>query len=114
MSLTATPFDRRLKRIVRRHSRLNVGAVHKIDSTGLIVAHPRIYNPRFPLKGLVLLVMAGFAFKGYLHADLSASVYDARVAQLSSGTAVEQAGAWVMQSDPATLFISDVLKKLGV
>lgn len=114
MSLTATPFDRRLKKIVRRHRRLNVGAVHKVDSTGLIVARPRIYNPRFPLKGLLLLIIAGFAFKGFLHANLSAGVYDARVAELSSGTAVEKAGAWVMQSDPATLIISDVWKKLGV
>lgn len=114
MSLSATPFDRRLKKIVRRHRRLNAGAVHRIDSTGLISARPRIYNPRFPLRGLLLLVVAGFAFKGFLHANLSASVYDARVAELSAGSTVEKAGAWVMQSDPATLIISGFWKKLGV
>ncbi len=114
MSLTTMPFDRRLKRIVRQHRRMANGAVHSVNSSGLIVARPRLYNPRFPLKGLLLLVVAGFAFKGYLHATLGGGVYDARVAELSAGSSVEKAGAWVMQPDPATMVISGVWKKLGV
>ena len=113
MSLASTPFDRRLKRIVRRHYRMSFGVVHKMDSRGLIQARPRIYNPKFPLRGLLLMIAAGFAFKGFLHANLSASVYDARVAELSAGSSVEKAGAWIMQSDPATLVVSGVWKKLG-
>ena len=93
---------------------MSYGVVHKVDSRGLIVARPRIYNPKFPLRGLLLLVVIGFAFKGLLHADLSARVYDARVAELSTGSTVEKAGAWVMQSDPATMFVSDIWKRLGV
>lgn len=114
MSLATVPFDRRLKQIVRRHKRMSNGIVRKVDSRGLIVARPRIYNPKFPLKGLLLLVVAGFAFKGLVHANLGASAYNNHVTELSAGTTVEKAGAWVMQSDPATVMISRGFKMLGV
>lgn len=113
MSLATMPFERRLKRIVRNHRRLNAGAVHKVDSRGLIVARPRLYNPKFPLKGLLLLVVAGFAFKGFLFASLGAGVYDSRLAELRAGSMVERGGAWAMQADPATLAIASVWKALG-
>lgn len=114
MSLASMPFDRRLKRIVRNHQRMSHGVTHKVSSNGLIVARPRIYNPKFPLKGLVLAVVAMFAFKGFLYANLGAETYDLRVSELASGTAVEKAGAWVMQADPATSMIAIGFKAVGV
>ena len=99
MSLTSMPFDRRLKRIVRNHQRMSHGVVHSVNSNGLIVARPRIYNPKFPLKGLLLLVIAGFLFKGLVFANLGAGQYDAHVTELQAGTIVEKAGAWIMQVD---------------
>jgi len=115
MSLTATPFDTRLKKIVRRHRRMTVaGVVHKVDSRGLIVARPRIYNPKFPLRGILFLVAAGFLFKGLVYANLGAGTYGSHVTDLSGGTAVEQVGAWVMQADPATVMIGRGLEKLGL
>lgn len=110
MAQAHVPFDKRLKRIVRRHDRMANGVVHSVNADGLIVARPRIYKPRFPLKGILLLVAAGFLFKGILFSYLGAEAYADRVALLQSGTVMEQAGAWIMQPDPATLMISDQLK----
>ena len=114
MSLTATPFDNRLKKIVRQRRRLDAaGVVHKVDSRGLIVARPRIYNPKFPLKGLLLVVIAGFLFKGLVFVNLGAGQYNAHVTELQASTIVEKAGAWIMQADPATLMIGKGFNQLG-
>lgn len=114
MSLTSMPFDRRLKRIVRKHKRMENGVTHSVSKTGLIVARPRIYNPKFPMKGLILAVLAMFAFKGYLYASLGEQTYSSRVAELASGSTVEKAGAWVMQADPATSMIATGWNAMGV
>jgi len=114
MSLTSMPFDRRLKRIVRNHQRMSHGVVHSVNSNGLIVARPRIYNPKFPIKGLLLTVAAMFVFKGFLFASLGAETFNARLAELAAGSTVDKAGAWVMQADTATVAIAGVWQKIGV
>lgn len=107
------PFDKRLKRIVRRHDRMANGVVRTVGPDGLIVARPRIYHPRFPLKGILALVGAGFLFKGLLFFYLGSDDYTARLAVLQQGTVMEQAGAWVMQPDPATTFIAGQITLLA-
>ena len=114
MSHTSIPFDRRLKRIVRKHKRMSRGVVRKVDKNGLIVARPRIYNPKFPLKGILLAVIAMFVFKGFLYASLGAETYDLRLSELLAGSTVEKAGAWLMQVDPATSMIAQGWDALGV
>ncbi len=110
MAITANvPFQKRLRRIVRRHNRMAHGVTHKLTRDGLIVATPRIYNPRFPLKGLLMLVAVAFLFKGYIYAHLGAQAYTDRVAGLSEGAPLEQAGAWMMAADPATVFVGEFL-----
>ncbi len=106
------PFDKRLKRIVRRHDKMANGVVKTVNSDGLIVARPRMYKPRFPLKGLIVVLFLGFLFKGFLLAYLGDAAYTDRVAALQGGTVMEQAGAWIMQSDPATVFIADGLRTI--
>lgn len=106
MTQAHVPFDKRLKRIVRRHEKMANGVVKTINSDGLIVARPRMYKPRFPLKGLVVLLALGFLFKGFLLGYLGQAGYAERVALLQQGTLMEQAGAWVMQPDPATALIA--------
>lgn len=113
MAQANVPFDKRLKRIVRQHEKMNAaGVVRAVNSDGLIVARPRMYRPRFPLKGLAVVLCLGFLFKGFLFAYLGPDGYAARVAELQTGTALEQAGAWVMQSDPATVFVAEGLKTI--
>ncbi len=101
------PFDKRLKRIVRRHEKMANGVVRSVNSDGLIIAKPRLYRPRFPLKGLLAVLFLGFIFKGFLFAYLGEAEYVERVAALQSGTVLEQAGAWVMQPDPVTLLAAN-------
>ncbi len=102
MAQAHVPFDKRLKRIVRRHDKMSNGVVRTVNSDGLIVARPRLYRPRFPLKGLLIVLAIGFLLKGFLFAYLGEAAYADRVAGLQAGSTIEQAGAWVMQSDPVT------------
>lgn len=105
-------FDKRLKRIVRKHNKMRHGVAAVMTRDGLIVARPRRRAPRFPLQGLVLLLAAGFFFKGLMLFSLGGTDYDTRVASLSSGTAVEQAGAWVLSPDPITVWVAHTLNWL--
>ena len=104
------PFDKRLKEINRRHEKMANGVVRRVNADGLIVARPRAYRPRFPLKGLAVVLAIGFLFKGFLFAYLGEEGYGERLAKLQSGASMEQAGAWVMQPDPATKAIAGLLQ----
>jgi len=101
-------FDKRLRRINKRHRKLPRGYIPVVNENGLIVARPTVRRSgsRFPWKGVALTLIALFAFKGFLYAQLGAITYDERVAKLASGTAIEQAGAWGMQADPVTLWVA--------
>jgi hypothetical protein len=114
MATVQVPFHDRLRKIVRNHQLMANGVTHRVTKDGLIVARPRLYKPKFPLRGLVLLVVSAFLFKGYILATLGAVDYDTRVASLSDGTVIEQAGAWVMQSDRLTIAVADVMRGFGL
>lgn len=107
------PFDKRLKRINRRHDRMAKGAVRVVQPDGLIVTRPRMYRPRFPLKSIVALLLMGFLFKGFMLANLGADAYDARLANLAQGTMMERAGAWAMQLDPVTVAIAGQISRIA-
>lgn len=112
MAAAELQFDKRLKRILRRHSKMRHGVAHVMTRDGLIVARPRRRAPRFPLQGLLMLIGAAFLFKGLMYFNLGGVNYATRVATLEGGTAVEAAGAWVLQADPATLWVADMLNIL--
>lgn len=108
-----TEFEKRLRKVVKRHNRLATsGVVHKMLPDGLVVARPRIYNPSFPWKGLVLLIAAVMVFKGYAHFNLGAQEFTARTEALLQGSLFEQAGGVAMYADPVTLAISNVFSTL--
>ena len=104
-----TEFDKRLRRIERRNRRLSRGAVPYVDRNGLVSYRPRRAGLRVPLRGLLLVALGFFAFKGLVLAHLGPDLYAERVAALAEGTVVEQAGAWAMQSDPASEWIAGKL-----
>jgi hypothetical protein len=106
MAEANVPFDKRLKRIVRRHDKMSNGVVRSVNSDGLIVTRPRLYKPQFPLKGLLFVLTLGFLLKGFLFAYLGEAAYAERVAGLQAGSTLEQMGAWVMQSDPVTAVVA--------
>lgn len=105
-------FGSRLKRIDRRHRKLSDGYVTSVNHDGLIIAVPRRRRMRVPFAGIALLAVGVIAVKGIVHAQLGPEVYEARIAALSQGGQVERAGAWVMQADPVTLWVSDQARLL--
>lgn len=111
MSQTAENFDRRLKRVNRRHSRMREnGVVARLGRDGLITAHPRRRLPSFPLRGFAILFLAALLYKGFLFAYLGPQTYEGRVGALAEGSVIEQAGAWLLQADPATQAIAGVIR----
>jgi len=110
MAYVNAPFEKRLRKIVRTNNRMaTAGVVHKMKADGLVVARPRLYAPRFPWRGLVLLIAVVFLFKGYVHYALGEADFNQRIAALSEGSAFEQVGGLAMGADPVTLAISGLL-----
>lgn len=105
-------FERRMRRIERRHSKLSRGYTTTVNSDGLVVAKPQRRTPRGTLRGVAMIVIIVMLFKGFLHAQLGPQAYDARLGALSRGSVVEQAGAFVMAADPLTLWISSKVVSL--
>jgi hypothetical protein len=96
-------FGKRLSLLDRKHQKLaENGYVRKLGKDGLITIHPRRRGPSFPLQGLLMVFLVAFVFKAFLFATIGEAEYVNRVALLQSGSIAEQAGAWIMQADPAT------------
>lgn len=105
-------FDRRMRRISRRHSKLSHGYVTTVNDDGMVVAKPKRKSRMGTLRSLALLFLVMVMFKGVLHARLGEADYQARIDSLAAGTTVEQAGAWVMFADPLTKYISGFASSL--
>ncbi|MEO1140448.1 MAG: hypothetical protein AAFW87_13440 [Pseudomonadota bacterium] len=110
MTNTFEGFDARLKKIDRNRTRLANGYSAKVTKDGLIVFRPKRRSSTFSVRGLVFLAVGFFVFKAMILAHLGNTVYDQRVIALQQGTAVELAGAYVMQKDPVTVFIAQKLR----
>lgn len=106
-------FDDRLNRVSRKHRSLTSGTVYRIGPDGLISAEPdRRVALRFPIRPLLLIAGVAFVFKVVLFIGLGEGTYMARLALLQEGRVVERAAAWVMQPDPATRALADLVKQL--
>ena len=99
-------FDRRMRRITRRHTQLSRGYVTSVNDDGLVVAKPKRKMRRGTLRGVAIVVLVLMAFKGFLHNQLGADAYMARVEALAAGSMFEQAGAVMMSADPITVWLS--------
>ncbi len=105
--MTQTTFDQRVSNIHKKHGALAGGATYRIGPDGLIVAVPhRRFVPRFPAKGLLLLIGGAFGFKAALLVASGEGTYNARLADLAQGRPVEQAMAWLMHPDLVTRTIA--------
>lgn len=105
-------FDARCKNLDRKKARMAAGYSAKVTNEGLIVFRPKRRGTGFSVRGFAMLVVGFFVFKAIILAHLGSTVYDQRVASLNEGTVIEQAGAFVMQSDPVTLEIATHLHPL--
>lgn len=99
-------FDRRMRRITRRHTQLSRGYVTSVNDDGLVVAKPRRRFSRGTLRGVAIVMVVLMLFKGFLFNELGAAAYQQRVETLSAGSVFEQAGAVLMSADPITVWLS--------
>ncbi len=94
-------FDKRLNRIGRKRARMVQGYSSQVSKDGLIVFRPNRRSSRgFPIRGLLILALGFFCFKGLLLAHLGEQIFSERVDILATGSMVEQADAFMMQADP--------------
>ncbi|MFD0860175.1 hypothetical protein [Roseovarius aquimarinus] len=105
-------FNARLKKLRKSHTRMARGYNATVGRDGLIVFRPRPRRRGLPLRGIALTIAAFFAFKVLVLLNLGEPSYQARAAELAAGTAVEQAGAWLMQIDPFTRLIAQQIAPL--
>ena len=107
-------YAKRVRKINKKHRKMGNGVVHSVNHDGLIIARPRRSGLRLPLGGMVLAILAFFAFKTFLLIYLGQATYNDRVNILQNGSFIEQAGAYVMSADTvtkslATYVTSDIL-----
>lgn len=105
-------FGQRVTRLNKKHEKLSRGYRATMRKDGLVVMKPQRVRSAVPAKVLLLCVLAFFGFKALLLFNLGESAYDGRVEALREGTEVEVAGAWIMQADPVTQFLSTQIAKL--
>ena len=110
MQVNQRQFEDRLKSLENKHRAMSRGYVTQMQSDGLIVARPKRKLMRLSGKTLIIFVLGFFLFKGFLLANLGAPTYGERLGYLQNGTAVERAGAVVMQADPVTRFVADKMQ----
>lgn len=103
-------FDERYRKVLDRHRELSRGYVTRLSTNGLISHHPiSHYRDAFPLKALLLPVALLFFLKACVVTILREDAFNAQVAALQDGNFVEQIGAVLMQMDPITWLIAQVL-----
>lgn len=108
MAAQTAQFDKRLREIDRRHRKLSKGRKMVVDKTGLVKEAPK-RQFTVSARGILIAMMAFFAFKGWLIHALGAADFTSRLDALAGGTTIEQLGAVVMRPDPAALWIAETL-----
>ncbi len=107
MAKQQVQFSERLHLLSQKHQAMSRGYVTQMRPDGLIVAQPRRRQVRISGRAIFLFLLAFVGFKAFLVANLGLLTYDDRLDRLNAGTMIEQAGAFVMQADPLTMFIAN-------
>ena len=104
-------FTKRLKRLDRKNRDFERGFTTQLRSDGLLIVKPKRRVFGISGKTVILFLAAFIGFKGLAVAHMGPTTYEDRLAQLEEGTVIEQGAAWVMQPDPASLFVAGHLNK---
>ncbi len=68
---------------------------------------------RIPVFGpLFIAVVMALGLKGAIHYKVGAATYDQRVESLMAGQNFDRLGGWLMQADPATLWVSEFIGEM--
>jgi hypothetical protein len=69
---------------------------------------------RIPVLGpLFVVVLMALALKGAIHYKVGAATYDQRVESLQNGQSFDRLGGWLMQADPATVWVSNFIREMS-
>ena len=106
MSFPIPNFDNRMRNIIRKHKRLDIGAVRRMGKDGLVTLQPKRRLPAFPIRALFLLALVAVIFKAFLMAQMGVQTYTAELAHLNVGSAAEKVGAWLLQPDAVSSMLA--------
>lgn len=99
---THQQFGKRINNLNHKHKALANGYYTTIRNDGLVVARPRRRDTGLPVKYILAMVVLFVLLKALMLSANGPGTYQIRLNSLSEGTAVERAGAWVLQVDPVT------------
>lgn len=104
-------FVKRLKRVERLNRR---GA--GFEATGTLGRS--YYTKRARKRSLwgpvIIAAVAFLVLKAIMVQQMGAFDYEARIESLRTGSTIEQVGAFVLQADPATLWLSEQINNLAL
>ncbi|MBP0483802.1 hypothetical protein [Sagittula salina] len=96
----------------RKHARLAKGYVTKLDRNGVYVQVPDSKAGGMSLRVVLYAAVIFFGFKVMILTGLGEADYGASLQALSQGSLFERAGAWMMQADPLTAKLSELVSLL--
>ena len=86
------------------------GGFEAAGTLGLSYSAPEERRSMPVFRPLLVVFLAIIAIKGVIHHEVGAQTYAARVEVLRVGTSIDQIGAFIMQADPITVFVSDQIR----
>lgn len=105
-------FQKRVNVLTNKHRAMANGYTASIRYDGLIVVEPKRPRRGIPLRIVLFLALGFVIFKTAMLILMGNEIYTDRVALLSDGTTVESIAAWLMQADPVTKALADILRPL--
>ncbi len=105
-------FHKRQRAVQKKHVRMARGYVTKLERNGVITQKPDVKAPARGLRVVLFLALLFLAFKSFVLASLGIEDYTLRLAKLETGSTVEQAGAWLMQLEPVSLKLAELVAPL--
>ena len=108
MVYTKDHFNQRIGAVDKKLSRRGRNSiVARVDANGIVYAKAKRRSRGFPVKGLLLMVLAFFCFKAFMISANGTTAYEERLSALQEGTMIEAAGARLLAVDPLTQLIAD-------
>lgn len=108
MEDTLYSFENRQKAVRRKHTRMAKGYVTKLNKHGVFVHEPDHKASGYVMRKLLIVLMGLLTFKSFVLFWLGSEIYQGKVDALSAGTAVDRAGAFLMQIDPISAQFAQV------
>lgn len=111
MNAQQKEFSARVGRIERKAKAMEHGSEARLRKDGLIEMRPARRSLRrfVPVKLVLALIAAGFCYKVFLLTSLGEAAYAAKLASLEDGSVASKVGATLMQIDPLTRLLTDVI-----